>query len=639
MAANLISSFSEVLSEMENKFPFIVKLGREAEACLNSDNVSCVMYLERMGRAIIRLIFKRYNLFTNLAENDIELTQENLQLLKDLEIINAKNFNKFKTLLLTRDDDNAKNLIQLVIPLCRQLCNIYESKFNFLNEKFPYTVINYLNEAESKLYSDNISFFVNLENACEEAVKFIIENQNIEIPIVTDIRERYDVSLRILRRDRIIKENTYNILMDVKKARNNFAHTGTGDFMLEDKEKISLLQRVKTLFKFFASLITLKTKTESTNNIQTTKELNTDSKSQDSNNKNEDIFDFYETASLDEIQKKLETIQDINEKSNTGTTILMHAAKKNNSDVINLLLSKGANINDVNKKGWTALFFAASNNTAEIVKLLLDNNADLHIKNKKNYSALSCALEYSSKENINDVVRTLLKYGADENTVSPNGRKAKDYLTDIQTQNQIPKTEIQNQEIKTQIHEKISDNDFIKLCVKSDIHEISDALKNGANINSITDDKSSALMWAAKFNNSEVVNFLINNGADVNLENSKGRIALDFASVNPKLKNTDALNKLKYKSNREFLKLCRHSSLEEIQIALDNGADVNSKGKDNSTALMFAARFNNEDVIKFLIEKGADINFKNINGRNALYFSKANENLKSNEIIKLLDPS
>ena len=605
----LISNFSEILSSMEEKFPFLVKLGRDAEACLNSDNISCLVYLERMGRAMIRLIYKRYNLFTDFAENDINITQENLQLLKDRGIINTKTFNKFKTVIFVREDDNAKNLIQIVIPLCNQLNKIYESEFDFLNEKFPVEVVNYLHEAESKLYSDTVSFFINLENACEEAIKFIIINQNLTEPVVSDIRDKYDLCLKILRRDRIIKEQSYSTLCDVKKARNNFAHIGAGDFMLEDKEKISLLQRVKTLFKFFSGLITLNTKPENINPTDSP----TDSPTPATQNQTqipEDLFAIYETGTLQEISER---DFNVNDTLNT-TTPLMRAAKRNNADVVNFLISKGADVNAKNKKGWTALLFAASQNTSDVVKLLLDNGADINAKNKDGNNAIICALEHAPRENVSSVVNVLVRYGADKNAVSKNGRKAINYIKNA-----------------------LSDNDFIKLCAKGNIKEIDLAFKNGANINALSKDNSTALMWAARFNNSDVVNYLINKGANINSENLKGRTAFDFASVNENLTDSDALLTLKYKTDKEFLKLCKSAPLDEIKNAINNGSNVNSKSKDNSTALMFAARFNSEDVVKFLIENGANISFKNNNGRNALYFARANNKIISPDILHLLE--
>lgn len=605
----LISNFSETLSSMQEKFPFLVKLGREAEACLNSDNISCLVYLERMGRAMIRLIYKRYNLFTDFAENDINITQENLELLKERGIINTKTFNKFKTVIFVRDDDNAKNLIQIIIPLCNQLNKIYESEFDFLNEKFPVEVVNYLHEAESKLYSDTVSFFINLENACEEAVKFILINQNLTEPVVSDIRDKYDSCLKLLRRDRIIKEQSYSTLCDVKKARNNFAHIGAGDFMLEDKEKISLLQRVKTLFKFFSGLVTLNKKSElKTENINPT---TSPSPTPDTQNQNpEDLFAIYETGTLQEIS---EHVLNINETLNT-TTPLMRAAKRNNADVVNFLISRGADVNAKNKKGWTALLFAASHNTSDVVKLLLDNGADINAENKDGNNAIMCALQQAPKENISSVVNVLVQYGADKNAAAKNGRKAINYIKNIP-----------------------NDNDFIKLCAKGNIKEIDSALKNGANINALSKDNSTVLMWAARFNNSDVVNYLISKGVNVNSENLKGRTAFDFASINENLTDSDALLNLKYKTDKEFLKLCKSASIDEIKKALNNGSNVNSKGKDNSTALMFASRFNSEDVVKFLIENGANIKSKNNNGRNALYFARANKKIISQDLLHLLE--
>ena len=57
---------------------------------------------------------------------------------------------------------------------------------------------------------------------------------------------------------------------------------------------------------------------------------------------------------------------------------------------------------------------------------------------------------------------------------------------------------------------------------------------------------------------------------------------------------------------------------EIVQLLLDKGADVNAKKTDGVTALMVASRDGHQEVVKLLLDKGADVNAKRTDGVTAL---------------------
>ncbi|GBG24049.1 Ankyrin repeat domain-containing protein 1 [Hondaea fermentalgiana] len=63
----------------------------------------------------------------------------------------------------------------------------------------------------------------------------------------------------------------------------------------------------------------------------------------------------------------------------TGETATMHAARADQSDMIRLLLEKGANINALSNEGWAALHHAVDAKQASTVKFLLQYRADPNI--------------------------------------------------------------------------------------------------------------------------------------------------------------------------------------------------------------------------------------------------------------------
>lgn len=72
---------------------------------------------------------------------------------------------------------------------------------------------------------------------------------------------------------------------------------------------------------------------------------------------------------------------------------------------------------------------------------------------------------------------------------------------------------------------------------------------------------------------------------------------------------------------------------EVIEVLVENGAELNAQNKDGWTALMLAALKGHSEVVHVLLEKGADIRLKNTAGWTAL---KAASGSQHPEIIEML---
>ena len=66
-----------------------------------------------------------------------------------------------------------------------------------------------------------------------------------------------------------------------------------------------------------------------------------------------------------------------------------------------------------------------------------------------------------------------------------------------------------------------------------------------------------------------------------------------------------------------------NGQLSQLKNLIDGGFDVNSRDKDGSTALMYAAYNGHVDVMRELILKGASINLQDSNGRTALMMASS----------------
>ena len=79
-------------------------------------------------------------------------------------------------------------------------------------------------------------------------------------------------------------------------------------------------------------------------------------------------------------------------------------------------------------------------------------------------------------------------------------------------------------------------------------------------------------------------------------------------------------------SDAEFLELCASGSIPRLQIAIENGANVNAKDQNGMTALMRAARDNFHPVVlQTLLGAGADPNPRDKDGKRAVDYARENK--------------
>jgi uncharacterized protein len=136
-----------------------------------------------------------------------------------------------------------------------------------------------------------------------------------------------------------------------------------------------------------------------------------------------------------------------------------------------------------------------------------------------------------------------------------------------------------------------------------------------ADINAPQADGTTALQWAAHWNDLDAVKLLLSSGADPKLANRYGVSPLSEAATAGNAAMIEAL--LNAGANARTLTTAdgetvlmtaaRTGSVEAVQVLLAHGADVNAKESyRGQTALMWAAAEHHADVVKVLLEHGAD---------------------------------
>lgn len=99
---------------------------------------------------------------------------------------------------------------------------------------------------------------------------------------------------------------------------------------------------------------------------------------------------------------------------------LVRAASKNNLKEVNRLLENGHDVNAVSKSGFSSLSIAVRYEYPEVVELLLENGADVWFVDRYGLNPLETAVTRDEAGENADIVRHLVKFGANPDKKGPN---------------------------------------------------------------------------------------------------------------------------------------------------------------------------------------------------------------------------
>jgi ankyrin repeat protein len=182
---------------------------------------------------------------------------------------------------------------------------------------------------------------------------------------------------------------------------------------------------------------------------------------------------------------------------------------------------------------------------------------------------------------------------------------------------------------------------LIKAADKGDPEIVEALLDSGADINARDEQNQTTLHKAASRGHTPIVKLLLERGADVNAKNLFGETPLLVPVYRGSLDivgalldagaDVDARSEL---TGQTPLLAVSSGRTKIVEALLEEGADVNAKGEAyHETALMLAAIAGNTATVKALLEKGADVKAASTNGRTAMMMAEA---LDHAEVVKLL---
>lgn len=235
------------------------------------------------------------------------------------------------------------------------------------------------------------------------------------------------------------------------------------------------------------------------------------------------------------------------------------------------LLKKGAEIDARDEKGWTALIHAAYKGLTQVVDFLLSNKAAVNVCNNDGWSAIVGAFALGHEE----IVAKLINSGALFSEKYAQAALLNSYLSgNIELTKKIIK-EVSNPNIK--VNNKLP---LVCYCAKRGDYEVVKLLiESGANPNSLDLTGFPLLSILCEAGNLELIKLVIDQGASVNfgIENKQPI----FVAI-------------------------KNNCVDVVEYLVEHGANVSARDDRDDTVLMYAVRNDRLSIAEFLVKKGAN---------------------------------
>lgn len=256
-------------------------------------------------------------------------------------------------------------------------------------------------------------------------------------------------------------------------------------------------------------------------------------------------------------------------------TELMKAVMAGDSKQVDALLStrdaRGAGLQNIDAQdyeGKTALSWAVTQSNPEMVSLLLKHGVAINRSDAHGFTPLMHAVENDDTV----IVDLLLDAGA-------------------------------------QINPELTP--LMRAVLKKNHTMVTRLLNAHAQVNAQDTKGNTALMYAARLGDKEIITELLKAGAVATIKNKEYKIATDFLSDERKQELGEFINGWKKRSMALMNAANQQYNLKTIEALMAQGADVNMyDATEKATALGVAVVAKQYKIVRFLLAVGADVNKK-----------------------------
>ena len=286
------------------------------------------------------------------------------------------------------------------------------------------------------------------------------------------------------------------------------------------------------------------------------------------------IFEAVRNNNINEVRSLFEQKADPNSIDEDGDHLLMNAALYASVDCMQLLIEKGSNVNAKNKIDETALMWSVHDLAK--MKLLIQHGADVNAKAKTGNTPLLIASVGHGKY---DAVKLLIDKGAD--VLAVNNRKENALVRASLFGDTATVSLLLSKGLDINAFTLDSTTALITAVLNANKPVIFQLLERGADPDKLSFFGLTSLSFAVIFTDAESVKAILKKTKRVNAMDVGGNSVLMYAGYN------------------------EHDDVEMIQALLDKGADVNIKAKDGATALSWASKKGNTATVALLKKAGA----------------------------------
>lgn len=313
------------------------------------------------------------------------------------------------------------------------------------------------------------------------------------------------------------------------------------------------------------------------------------------------IFEAVESNSLEEVERLVQENPGLlSARNDRYCDPLTVAVIAGNLDIMEYLLSQGADINTLDREGSNLMHNAAANGHYDAVTFLYEKGFDINAVDGNGNTPLLFAV---TQDNI-ELIQFLIENGADLQAENTNGTNV--LLNSIFSGNL----------------------DIVKLL-----------LDRGLSVNQPNQWGVNPLMYASILGNRDIVEYLIKNGADVHAISNQGETALVWATIRLHFDIAELLMEkgLSYNDRNEdggtMFFSAGKSPMEAVEYMIEHGADPLVEDSSGTTPLHIAAQHGNTEIAAYLIELGADVNKLNDYGWTPLKYTIWNDSLSTTELL------
>ena len=294
---------------------------------------------------------------------------------------------------------------------------------------------------------------------------------------------------------------------------------------------------------------------------------------------------------------------------------LCQAVESNDIDSATTIVKNKDKLNELNEKGIWPLFLALKNRNEKMVRLLLEAGVNVNYTDTNGISALNGTVLADRPR----MTQLLIEAGANPNLKSKDGNSAI-HLAAITGKSRVL-TELLKGEFNIDLQNANGETPLSSATQADNTADIiSILLKAGANPNRFDNEKLAPIHYVAMSNDMELLDLLIEYGADVNAQAGSGLtpvIASTTSQDNEEMiralvdkeAKLETIGELDGQAMTALMMASMHTSSKNLKTLLKMGADPNTIA-GGLTALALAVLTDNIRAVELLISHEANPEFK-----------------------------